>query len=206
MHPRFRLISFGIIGLLLVVLIASKPSPKPAPARPAPVPAVTARSQREAQQAQQAAHERLTQAHVKELARLEEEQRKRNQAAAGMKPAREHLQFKAQDGWSELLATNSAAFIALRKRAAQSPTGETPCTLCDGGGYQHYCVLCPEAKGKCATCKGSGMFSAKEYCPTCLGTGKCFLCFGTGKMSCPFCNDGMVSLKWPLPPARLPIN
>ena len=136
---------------------------------------------------------------------MEEQQRKWDQAAAGMKLAREHLQFKVQDAWSELLATNSSAFTALRKRAAQSRTGETPCTLCDGGGYLHYCVLCPGAKGKCPTCKGSGQLSEKENCPTCEGNGKCFLCFGTGKMSCPFCNDGMISLEWPLPPARMPI-
>ena len=137
---------------------------------------------------------------------MEEEHRRRDRAAAGMKLARGHLQFIAQDRWSELLATNSPAFIALRKKAAQSPSGETPCTLCDGGGYMRYCVLCPRDKGKCADCKGSGKLSAEDFCPSCLGTGKCFLCFGSGRMLCPFCNDGMISLKWPLPPARLPIN
>ena len=26
-------------------------------------------------------------------------------------------------------------------------------------------------------------------CATCLGNGKCFICFGSGKMACPFCQS-----------------
>ncbi len=201
---RFRLLGLGCIGFLLVALIARKPPPEPAPARVDPV--VTASIQREVEQTQKAAHERVTQTHVKELARLEAEQRKRHQAAAGMKLAREHLQFKAQDAWSELLATNSVAFMVLRKQAAHSVKGETPCTLCGGRGYQDYCVLCPGSRGKCAACQGTGKLSKEGYCPACEGSGKCFLCFGHGKMICPFCHNGVISLHWPLPPARLPID
>jgi hypothetical protein len=201
---RFRLAGLIGIGLLLIALFADRPLSKLVLTRGGPAP--TAEKQRPAGLDPPDTPERLTQTHVQELARLEEKQRQRQQAVAGMKLAREHLQLLAQDAWSEVLATNSAAFLALRKQAAQSPKGKTRCTLCDGAGYQPYCVLCAGDKGKCPSCKGTGRLSAKEYCPACIGSGKCFLCSGHGKMTCPFCRGGMVSLERPLPPARLPIE
>jgi hypothetical protein len=39
-----------------------------------------------------------------------------------------------------------------------------------------------------------------------VGTGKCFRCAGSGKMGCPFCNDGMIEARGPSPPTRMPTN
>ena len=152
-----------------------------------------------------AAQEEQTRLRVAELSRLEMERDKRQQAAARMEDSRKSLQVARTAAWSGVIATNWQALQALRQKAAASPGGETPCTLCDGKGYMGFCILCHD-HGKCPSCTGTGHASSDAYCPTCLGTGKCYLCFGSRHMSCPFCNDGMIAVKWPLPPSKMPVN
>jgi hypothetical protein len=205
MNKPFHLIGICAAACLVIALNAGKSSREPAPVNAqeiqAPVKWVPA-----AERHAHAADESQRQTRVRELASLQDEQQMRQRAAEKTKAFRENLQFRMRDRWSETLMTNSPAFTALREKAARSPNGEIACTLCDGKGYMHSCVLCLEDSGKCATCKGSGKVPPDEYCPTCLGTGKCYLCFGTGKMSCPFCNDGMIGIRWRMPPNSMPIE
>lgn len=206
MNGRFQLLGLVCIALLLVVAIANQKASAPTTAAASMVVEVPEPTSPEEQQARAVAYEQLTQGHVRELARMAEDQRKRDQAAVAMKYSRDNLQAKSQSGWTELLVTNAAAFQTLRSLAARSPNGRTPCTLCDGKGYQSYCLLCPADKGRCVTCRGTGKVFVDEYCPTCLGARKCFLCYGSGKMACPFCDDGMITLDWPPPPAKMPVE
>ncbi len=111
---------------------------------------------------------------------------------------------RSEDG--SILAYFVILLVALRQQAANLPTGEIRCTLCDGRGTMRSCVLCSGYKGKCVTCNGSGKLSDLEDCPTCLGDGNCFLCAGTRKMTCPFCDDGMMSANRPMPSGRMPID
>jgi len=139
------------------------------------------------------------------LALLELEQGKRQRAAAKNEESRKDLQFAASTVWSNVLVSNWPAFKALREKAAHSPHGQTPCTLCDGRGKMHFCVLCRNS-GKCTTCGGTGKAAHNEYCPTCLGKGTCYLCRGSKGMTCPFCDDGTVDVKGPIPPGMMPLN
>ena len=205
MRPRFRSLGFGLIGLLLIILVATRPRQPPQP-EAAPVTAEPAGAAATSVSVSPAVPQNAPPAPAHALERMEDERRKWDRAAASMKLLRERLQFKVQDAWSELLTTNSAAYLVLRRKAAQSPGGEIRCTLCDGQGSLHYCVLCPPHPGKCPNCKGSGEIPPSEYCPACQGSGKCFACFGSGKMPCPFCGQGRFNWNLPMPPARLPID
>lgn len=205
MRPRFRSLGFGLIGLLLIILVATRPRQPPQP-EAAPLPAEAPGAAATEASTSPVVPQSAPPAPAHALERMEDERRKWDKAAASMKLVRERLQFKVQDAWSELLATNSAAYQLQRQKAAQSPGGEIRCTLCDGQGSLLYCVLCPPSPGKCPTCKGSGKIPPSDHCPACQGSGKCFACVGSGKMACPFCNQGRFSLSLPMPPARLPID
>ena len=139
------------------------------------------------------------------LAPLELERSKRQRAAEKMEDLRKDLQATRSDAWSAVLVTNWTAFKALRQKAAASPNGQTHCTLCDGTGHMHVCVLCHNS-GQCPTCGGSGKLGRDDYCPTCLGKGICYLCRGSKGMTCPFCDDGTIDVKGPMPPGMLPLN
>jgi hypothetical protein len=139
------------------------------------------------------------------LARMEAEKEKRDLAASKSLDARASLQAACQNSWLEVLTTNQQAFLALREKAKRSPTEETPCTLCDGKGYMHFCLICRN-RGICETCRGAGRNGFGEPCSVCLGTRKCFYCFGSGKMLCPFCDDGMITARGPLPPRTMPVR
>jgi hypothetical protein len=152
-----------------------------------------------------AAYAQAVQAHIQELGRLEYEQNKRARALAQTEASRKSLQLYKQTHWSHVISTNWDAYLALRQKAQATPTGETPCTLCQGNWYMRYCILC-DSTGKCPTCGGTGKTGNDDYCPTCVGTGKCFRCAGSGKMGCPFCNDGMIEARGPSPPTRMPTN
>lgn len=145
-----------------------------------------------------------TQDYPSKLKTLDSERAKRQSAAARMSEARLHLRVFRQRDWDALLAANREAFQALRQKAAASPTHTVACTLCDGRGVMGTCLLCKHS-GKCVDCDGTGRSSGEEYCPTCLGNGKCYLCFGGRKMTCPYCDDGVMSLKVP-PPTSLPVD
>jgi DnaJ-class molecular chaperone len=139
------------------------------------------------------------------LVGLELEQGKRQRAAEKMEEFRKDLQFAKASAWSAVLVKNWQAFKALRQKAAASPHGQTPCTLCDGTGHMDHCVLCHDS-GKCPTCGGTGKAAHEEYCPTCQGKGSCYLCRGSKGMTCPFCDDGTVDVKGPVPPGMPPLN
>jgi hypothetical protein len=139
-----------------------------------------------------------------DLAYMETERAKWNRATTNMGSARLDLRLAKKTAWSELISTNWQTYQALRKQAEHSPTGTAHCTICNGAGVMSFCVLCEHNDGKCLTCKGTGKLSANEYCPACLGKGKCFLCGGGGRMPCPFCDDGTIDLKLPPPPKMMP--
>src|SRR5436190_4437538 len=66
------------------------------------------------------------------LVSLELEQSKRQRAAEKSEEFRKDLQFAEASAWSGVLVKNWQAFKLLRQKAAASPHGQTPCTLCDG--------------------------------------------------------------------------
>jgi hypothetical protein len=203
MDRAFHLIGIGAVACL--ALIAGRGSREPVPVNGRVIPALVEMVPREERHSQ-AAYQSQTATRVRELVGLQSRQQMRQRAAAETPSARELLQRAKSSEWSAILSDNKPAFLILRERAAHSPTGETPCTLCDGAGYMHRCILCRDKKGKCVTCEGQGTLLSSELCPTCLGNAKCYLCFGTGKMSCPFCNDGMISTRWRMPPDQMPIE
>jgi hypothetical protein len=153
---------------------------------------------------QQAAYEQQTQARIAGLAKIQAERDARARAAAQTETVRLNLRDSHQQAWTALRTNNWQTFQALRKTAATSKDQQTRCTICDGEGYFDHCILCLHNDGKCLTCQGTGRVSGAEYCPNCLGSGKCFLCAGRGKMACLFCDDGIISLKNPLPPEKMP--
>ena len=191
------------LALLLIFCLAwfvwqGRKTPAPAPN---PVPIKARASQPVAQVVDAEAIEREQAA----LAQMEAQKEKRDLAASKTLTTRATLVASSQDSWEKLLASNDSAFQALRDKASRSPNQETPCTLCDGKGYMHQCLVCRN-RGVCETCSGAGHNAFGDPCPACLGTRKCFNCFGSGKMLCPFCNDGTISAKGPLPPRIMPVR
>ena len=170
---------------------------EPAPSALAAVPTATALQQA-------AAEEAATQAHLSALSKMESETKKREQVASRTFDARNTLRGARQNHWNAIISTNWESFQALRRVAAESPHRETACTLCDGTGGMPSCVLCRDKPGNCAVCEGTGERFG-ELCGACLGKGKCYLCFGSGKMPCLFCDDGVISLKGPLPSKVIPV-
>ena len=142
---------------------------------------------------------------VSNLSALEEERARRQRAVRDMPAARHQAQFAAQKPWAAVVNSNLARFRELVRQAQQVRDGSVACTICDGFSYMS-CVMCHDHDGKCGPCGGTGRQASSEYCPTCIGTGKCYLCSGSGKMFCPFCDDGVVhaTLQVPssFPPAR----
>jgi hypothetical protein len=118
---------------------------------------------------------------------------------------RRQLQLGAQDQWSTLIHRYLQTFDNLRKQAAESATKAVKCTVCGGRGTFNSCLICDDL-GKCPTCSGRRTTSYGGICPTCQGTGKCFFCHGSGRMACPFCDDGSVYANQPMPPYEIPIS
>lgn len=148
----------------------------------------------------------LAHRYTEDIKKLERAHTRRSKAAARMKDSRRHLQATYQNDWRKIINKNRAKFGELRKAAAKDPTGEIPCTICEEKQYLADCILCPDESGKCDTCDGKGLLFADETCPSCLGSGECFMCFGIGQMPCPFCNDGMVDARRHGPPDQIPIE
>jgi hypothetical protein len=143
-------------------------------------------------------HWKQTEERMQRLAVLEENYAKRERALKEMGVSRRQLQLGAVGAWSAIIQTNMSQFHDLYQKAKESPKGEVVCTVCDSYSYMP-CIMCKNHDGKCITCSGTGHRSQAEFCPSCLGTGRCYLCSGRGKMFCPFCDDGMVKIKFPLP-------
>lgn len=118
---------------------------------------------------------------------------------------RKALQSKLHNQWSTLIHKYLPTFDDLKKQAAESDTKTVQCTICDGRGEFNSCLVCNDL-GKCPTCLGKRTLSYGSVCPTCEGTGKCFFCQGSGKMACPFCDDGSVYANQPKPPYEIPIG
>ena len=173
---------------------------------PTPDPALSVKARTLPEKAPQdlGAYEEERRSGLEALTRMEDEKEKRDLAASKSLDARAKLLADCQDSWAKVMATNQPAFLDLREKAKHSPLEETPCTLCDGKGNMHFCLVCPKNRGVCQACSGLGHNGYGDLCPACLGKRKCFNCFGSGKMLCPFCNDGTISAKGPLPPARMP--
>ncbi len=194
----------GFIGALVVYALIARRAPSvPPPGAADPVAAVTVSAAALIQQA--AVEEAATQERIRELGKLESAARSRTQTEGQTFKARTHWRDLRQTAWNSILSTNWDAFQALRRKAAQSPHHETPCTICDGHGFMDPCVLCHDPQGKCQTCAGAGKRFG-ETCATCLGNGKCFLCYGGGKMPCVFCDDGQLSSTGPVPRKEMPVH
>ena len=141
------------------------------------------------------------------LVEMTDRKMKREMAIAKKLAFRTALSASKQIVWNQILMTNSTEFYALRKIAARTPGGVTPCTLCDGEGYMDECIVCKNSDGKCVTCYGTGTLNnGKDICPTCIGSKNCYFCNGFKKMLCPFCDDGMIDIQVPLPPEFPPTN
>lgn len=119
-----------------------------------------------------------------------------------MPVTRRKVRESITNAWTRLLSANDVLYSSLLDKAKQTSRGQTPCTICDGDSYMP-CLLCQNHNGKCTECGGVGHFGSDAYCPACLGKGKCYLCAGSGKMLCPFCDDGMIEVNWP-PPSLTP--
>ncbi len=142
---------------------------------------------------------------ILQLEAMATRQTQMEQATHAMPAARQQARAGASTAWQEVLATNQAVFRELFAQARKAERGEVPCTICDGYSYMP-CVMCRERDGKCVTCRGSGHRLPDVLCPTCLGSGKCYLCTGSRKMFCPFCDDGMIQSHKPEPPTDPPLH
>lgn len=137
---------------------------------------------------------RLVEERIHQLESMDRRRRQSEAASANMIVFREQAQAEAAPRWKQVVADNREAYQALLAKALNSPHNETACTICDGMSYMP-CVMCKGRDGKCVTCRGSGQSNQEALCPTCLGKGKCYLCAGSRKMFCPFCNDGMIEAR-----------
>jgi len=169
-------------------------------------PVVSARSVSDLQAvAPKSGPERQTEERLNQLAKQAEYLEKVQTAAQHTQESRKWVAQNAQNTWDAMLQANRAKYAALQQQLASSKTHTVHCTICNGLGELR-CSLCTAHPGKCATCGGSGYDSQGNVCATCLGSGRCFLCSGTRKMNCIYCNDGMIDEHTPAPPASAPLN
>jgi CheY-like chemotaxis protein len=153
---------------------------------------------------ERAALESQTRQQVAELTRLEKERQQRSELAVKQRERLTRLQITLANTWSNVLSTNWTVYQELRRKAAGCTEKTAPCTICDGQGTMHFCVVC-DNHGQCIDCNGKGTTPYGERCPTCRGKGKCYLCGGSGKMPCLFCDDGLVYSQGVPPPLYLPL-
>ncbi|HWY78245.1 MAG TPA: hypothetical protein VN281_21700 [Verrucomicrobiae bacterium] len=154
---------------------------------------------------QQEIETRKTSVRLADLNRMENERHLLTQASGRTESEREILRVMRRPQWSAYYSTNWAAFQELQAKAAQSMGHKTACTICDGTGRADFCLLCGDLHGKCARCQGTGRTTFGGYCPACLGTGKCYLCGGTGMMPCDFCDDGVITPRF-IPHLMMPLE
>jgi len=207
MQRRF-LVLFSVFWLCLLVygvVQFRRHSVAVAPANPETATAAVEPEDEEAKQKALADEEKQTQDQCQALADVETRRSLLDKAASHTHEARRQWQLARADAWSSFLSVNSQAFANLRRQSEVSPDGNAHCTICDGHGTLGFCVLC-ENSSKCPSCKGTGKGLGDEICPTCIGGGKCYLCSGSGRMPCLYCDDGTISRKGPLPLRSLPLQ
>ena len=205
MLTRFQLIGVGLAVAFVWAVIGAVKSPETVHAQGQTDSAPKHRFSSAEIAAQEAAHDRETQIRIAGLMKLETARVRREKAATKTTETRKFIQLTHGPRWASVLASNWPTYLELRAQAARSPTMDTLCTICMGRQNLDFCIVCPDHKGECITCRGSGHVAGDEVCPNCLGNGKCYLCFGLGQMPCPFCNDGMVEARRPVPSSYLPI-
>ena len=194
-----RVIQVFLVGWAAYLLIAPFAAPVQAEATaPGPDPEVVA-----AKAAQRAAYELETQARIQNLARIENQRNHFSRLTTQGEEIRTELLMAKSAAWSALITTNWQAYQNLRQKAAGLPGERIACTFCDGRGAMDYCLVCGHTK-QCVTCNGSGKAAFNETCPTCRGKGICYFCFGSGKMPCPFCDDGTIYLSMQPPSPQIP--
>lgn len=184
------------VALVLICTLAlsrQRPAPKESPdhsnsAAAAPITGMA----REALERDAELQRQQTEEHIAALNRREAGQERYARAAAQSGESRRFINRSYAGAWKSVTETNRPLYLKLRAKAATSPNGETPCTICDGQSYLAYCIICRAHPGKCPTCQGHGRTAGDELCPTCLGGGKCFTCSGHSKMLCPYCDDGAI--------------
>ena len=154
---------------------------------------------------QQEIEARKTNDRLARLNRMENERHLLFVAAERTEAEREILRVMRRPQWSAYYATNLDAFQGLHTKAAGSIDHKTACTICDGTGRADFCILCGDLHGKCARCQGTGRTTFGGYCPACMGTGKCYLCGGTGMMPCDFCEDGVITSQF-APHLMMPLD
>lgn len=190
-----HLIIAAVALVLICTLALSRQSPAPkesgahsSNANTAPITGLA----REALEKDTELQRQHTEERIATLNRREASQERYARATAQSGESRGFINRSYAGAWKSVIETNRPLYLKLRARAATSPHGETPCTICDGKSYLAYCILCRAHPGKCPTCQGHGHTAGDELCPTCLGGGKCYSCSGHSKMLCPYCDDGAV--------------
>ena len=101
--------------------------------------------------------------------------------------------------WNKLLRNTYSQIKELTSQSLEKNSGKIDCSICEQTDFLDVCIACDGNNGICIECQGSRTFFG-EPCPPCLGSGKCFLCAGTGRMECVFCKDGTFLTDQPLPP------
>ncbi len=205
MSRRHHFLFLGLIIACVVGAVMMRRAPPAARSAPQPLDAPAPSASRTVA-SPDPADDSAVRARITKLSEMESEASRRERAAVQTFYNRRDLRVARHDAWTSVISANRDAFQTLRKAAQESPNKEVPCTICDGKGYMHFCILCGDKKGKCVTCNGGTTSHFGELCPTCSSPGKCFLCHGSGKMHCPYCDDGMIKPNGPPPPKEMPIN
>ncbi len=192
-YQHLIIAAVALVLICTLALTRQSPAPKESPgnssnASTAPIPAMA----REALERDAELQRQQTEERVAALNRREAGQERYARAAAQSGESRRFINRSYSSAWKSIIETNRSLYLKLRAKAATSPNGETPCTICDGQSYLAYCITCRAHPGKCPTCQGNGHSAGDELCPTCLGGGKCFTCSGHSKMLCPYCDDGAI--------------
>ncbi len=210
-YRNLLIVCVGVWFLFFLDKHLSRTAGESLPAAPVPVavevvqptskvsPVEVRKQSRALEQDRRASEEKLT--------RLKIERNKRAEAAAKTSSFREAFQIKYQSAWTDLLAKNWQTYQELRPQARFTQDRTTPCTICNGRGkLTDPCFVCASS-GKCPTCAGAGkLYVHDELCPTCLGANTCFFCGGSGRLNCPFCDDGQIYYDAKPPPIVMPVN
>ncbi len=144
-------------------------------------------------------------AHIARLRSMEQAVQERNSAMLGTSNRWKAHQLATEWIWAQVVRTNYPRYKELMAIAGTNGVGEVACDICDGLSYMEYCIICREDPTRCPDCRGTGKEKNGAICSTCLGNGRCFICSGSGRMLCPFCDDGMIELVHPRPPNQIPL-